>query len=90
VCGEKPGGLIVDLIGLADPLADALATYANATGTRDKLTSTSPMRKRVRALIDVLACASGLYQQKSLVLETLRKLLTDQTKIVKRHRGIYL
>jgi type I restriction enzyme, R subunit len=33
---RKPGGLIVDLIGLADPLADALATYANATGARDK------------------------------------------------------
>lgn len=32
VYGEKPGGLIVDLIGLADPLADALATYASATG----------------------------------------------------------
>jgi type I restriction enzyme R subunit len=36
VYGEKPGGLIVDLIGLADPLADALATYANATGQTDK------------------------------------------------------
>ncbi len=36
VYGEKPGGLIVDLIGLADPLADALAMYANATGTSDK------------------------------------------------------
>src|SRR5258708_13671428 len=36
VYGEKPGGLIVDLIGLADPLADALATYANATGETDK------------------------------------------------------
>jgi len=36
VYGEKPGGLIVDLIGLADPLADALATYANATGQSDK------------------------------------------------------
>ena len=36
VYGEKPGGLIVDLIGLADPLADALAMYANATGERDK------------------------------------------------------
>lgn len=36
VYGEKPGGLIVDLIGLADPLADALATYANATGESDK------------------------------------------------------
>lgn len=36
VYGEKPGGLIVDLIGLADPLADALATYANATGDSDK------------------------------------------------------
>jgi type I restriction enzyme R subunit len=34
--GEKPGGLIVDLIGLADPLADALATYANANGQADK------------------------------------------------------
>ena len=36
VYGEKPGGLIVDLIGLADPLADALATYASATGENDK------------------------------------------------------
>ena len=36
VYGEKPGGVIVDLIGLGDPLADALATYAYATGTRDK------------------------------------------------------
>jgi type I restriction enzyme, R subunit len=36
VYGDKPGGLIVDLIGLADPLADALATYANATGQDDK------------------------------------------------------
>jgi type I restriction enzyme R subunit len=36
VYGEKPGGLIVDMIGLADPLADALATYANATGEADK------------------------------------------------------
>lgn len=36
VYGDKPGGLVVDLIGLADPLADALATYANATGEIDK------------------------------------------------------
>ncbi|MCF5144398.1 HsdR family type I site-specific deoxyribonuclease [Pseudomonas sp. PA-6-1D] len=36
VYGEKPGGLIVDLIGLADPLADALSTYASATGDTDK------------------------------------------------------
>lgn len=36
VYGEKPGGLVVDLIGLADPLADALATYASATGDADK------------------------------------------------------
>jgi type I restriction enzyme R subunit len=33
VYGEKPGGLIVDLIGLADQLADALATYTSAGGT---------------------------------------------------------
>lgn len=32
VYGEKPGGLIVDLIGLADQLADALATYTQAGG----------------------------------------------------------
>jgi hypothetical protein len=31
VYGEKPGGLLVDLIALANPLADALATHANAT-----------------------------------------------------------
>src|SRR5690606_18315656 len=33
VFGDKPGGLIVDLIGLADQLADALATYTQAGGT---------------------------------------------------------
>ena len=31
--GEKPGGLIVDLLGLADQLADALAVYTQAGGT---------------------------------------------------------
>ncbi len=36
VYGEKPGGLVVDLIGLTDQLADALATYANATGENDR------------------------------------------------------
>lgn len=35
VYGEKPGGLIVDLLGLADQLADALATYTRAGGTGD-------------------------------------------------------
>ena len=33
VHGEKPGGVIVDLLGLADQLADALATYTQAGGT---------------------------------------------------------
>ncbi|WNC95551.1 type I restriction endonuclease subunit R (plasmid) [Paraburkholderia sp. FT54] len=33
VHGEKPGGLIVDLLGLADQLADALAIYTRAGGT---------------------------------------------------------
>ncbi len=33
VYGDKPGGLIVDLLGLADQLADALATYTQAGGT---------------------------------------------------------
>lgn len=33
VYGDKPGGLIVDLLGLADALADALATYTSAGGT---------------------------------------------------------
>jgi type I restriction enzyme R subunit len=33
VYGQKPGGLIVDLLGLADQLADALATYTQAGGT---------------------------------------------------------
>jgi type I restriction enzyme R subunit len=32
VYGDKPGGLIVDLLGLADQFADALATYAQASG----------------------------------------------------------
>lgn len=33
VYGQKPGGLIVDLLGLADQLADALAIYTQAGGT---------------------------------------------------------
>jgi type I restriction enzyme R subunit len=33
VFGDKPGGLIVDMLGLADQLADALATYTSAGGT---------------------------------------------------------
>ena len=33
VYGDKPGGLVVDLLGLADQLADALATYTRAGGT---------------------------------------------------------
>ncbi|MFA7171941.1 MAG: type I restriction endonuclease subunit R [Kiritimatiellia bacterium] len=32
VYGDKPGGLIVDLLGMADQLADALATYTQAGG----------------------------------------------------------
>jgi len=35
VYGEKPGGLVVDLLGLADELADALATYTQAGGRGD-------------------------------------------------------
>src|SRR5207249_4451358 len=35
VYGEKPGGLVVDLLGLADQFADALATYAQASGKRE-------------------------------------------------------
>ena len=35
VYGDKPGGLIVDLLGLADQLADALATYTAAGGTSE-------------------------------------------------------
>lgn len=35
VYGNKPGGLIVDMLGLADQLADALATYTQAGGTGD-------------------------------------------------------
>jgi type I restriction enzyme R subunit len=33
VYGDKPGGLIVDMLGLADQLADALAIYTSAGGT---------------------------------------------------------
>jgi type I restriction enzyme R subunit len=35
VWGEKPGGLVVDLLGLVDQLADALATYTQAGGRGD-------------------------------------------------------
>jgi len=35
VYGEKPGGLIVDMLGLADQFADALATYAQASGQEE-------------------------------------------------------
>lgn len=36
VYGEKPAGLIVDLLGLADQFADALATYAQASGSEEE------------------------------------------------------
>lgn len=39
VYGNKPGGLIVDLLGLADQLADALATYTQAGGTGEAIRS---------------------------------------------------
>ena len=39
VHGDKPGGLIVDLLGLADQLADALATYTQAGGTGEGCTA---------------------------------------------------
>ena len=39
VYGDKPGGLIVDLLGLADQLADALRTYTQAGGTGDGVKS---------------------------------------------------
>jgi len=35
VYGDKPGGLVVDLLGLADQLADALTTYTQAGGQGD-------------------------------------------------------
>jgi type I restriction enzyme R subunit len=35
VYGDKPGGLVVDLLGLADQFADALAIYTQAGGTGD-------------------------------------------------------
>ena len=37
VYGEKPGGLIVDMLGLADRLADALVTYTQAGGTGEPI-----------------------------------------------------
>ncbi len=39
VHGDKPGGLIVDLLGLADQLGDALATYTRAGGTGEAVRS---------------------------------------------------
>lgn len=39
VYGEKPGGLIVDMLGLADQLADALALYTQAGGTGEAVKS---------------------------------------------------
>ncbi|MDZ7677695.1 MAG: type I restriction endonuclease subunit R [Acidimicrobiales bacterium] len=37
VHGDKPGGLIVDLLGLADQFADALDTYTKAGGTGEAI-----------------------------------------------------
>jgi type I restriction enzyme R subunit len=39
VYGEKPGGLIVDLLGLTDQFADALATYSQAGGKGEAVRS---------------------------------------------------
>jgi type I restriction enzyme, R subunit len=37
VYGDKPGGLIVDLIRFADQVVDALATYTQAGGTGEAI-----------------------------------------------------
>ena len=44
VYGEKPGGLIVDLLGLADRVADALAIYTQAGGTGEAVKQVPAMQ----------------------------------------------
>jgi len=54
VYGEKPGGLVVDLLGLADNLADALSTYTQAGGRGDAV-------KRVQD--DAVPAMIGAFEQ---------------------------
>jgi type I restriction enzyme R subunit len=60
VYGDKPGGLIVDMLGLADQFADALATYAKAAGDDEK-----PYRKiqdeAVPAMVAALEKLRGFF-----------------------------
>jgi len=91
VYGEKPGGLVVDLLGLADQLADALATYTQAGGRGDAVKKVQdealPTMKgafeKLQAFFHDFDYGQAL-EQKNLALETLRKLLTDQIRSTER------
>jgi type I restriction enzyme R subunit len=49
VFGSKPGGLVVDYLGLADELRDALATYSKSGGKGD------PAHDQAEAVAQLLA-----------------------------------
>ena len=59
VYGEKPGGLIVDLLGLADQLADALAIYTEAGGTGEAVKQVQD--EAVPAMLTAFEKLSGFF-----------------------------
>ena len=72
VHGEKPGGRVVDLRGLADPLGDALATYSRAGGTGQ-----APADPRLQPLQPALAEASRTLGLSGFTLQGFVDILTS-------------
>ncbi len=55
---DKPGGLVVDYLGLADELRQALATYTEAGGTGD---TAIDQDEALRALLEAIEVCRGLF-----------------------------
>lgn len=58
VFGDKPGGLVVDYIGIAPFLKEAMLTYAESGGTGDP---TSAQEKAVEAMLEKLAICRDVF-----------------------------
>ncbi len=59
VFGRKPGGLIVDYLGLGEPLKKALAEYTAVTG-EDEQDTVAQQEKAVKAFFEKLDACRGL------------------------------
>ena len=59
VFGDKPGGLVVDYLGLGEPLKKALAEYAHVSG-KDAQAAANPQAEAIKAFFEKLDNCRGL------------------------------